>query len=172
MEESLSTTSRKRPKKSLVGEFGNYCCVPGFKSAFNDKNREKTNTSLLTIPKREYLRKKWVNVLKHVRRKGGADSFDIKNPNKTIYVDEFHFKEEDLTTILGKGKRKVTAGRDPSMFREQPVKQKATRPPPKNRPASSVESKTESDQVLSSSPPSSKKNRLSLLSKKRLKLKD
>ena len=36
--------------------------------------------SSLTIPKREDLRKKWLNVLKHVRRKGGADSFDVKKP--------------------------------------------------------------------------------------------
>ena len=47
MEESSSTTSRKRPKKNLVGGFGNYCCVLGCKSAFYDKNREKTNISLL-----------------------------------------------------------------------------------------------------------------------------
>ena len=52
MEESSSTTSRKCPKK-LVGGFGNYCCVPGYKSAFYDKNRENTKTSLFTILKRE-----------------------------------------------------------------------------------------------------------------------
>ena len=80
MEESSSTTSRKCPKKNLVGGFGNYCCVPDCKSAFYDKNREKTNISLLTIPKREDLRKKWLKVLKYVRRKGGADSFDVKKP--------------------------------------------------------------------------------------------
>ena len=98
-------------------------------------------------------------MLKHVPRKGGADSFDVKNPNKRIYVCEFHFKDEDLTTILGRGKRKVKAGRVPSIFREQPVKQKATRPPPKNRPSSFAESETESDQVLSLSSPSSEKFR-------------
>ena len=96
-------------------------------------------------------------MLKHVPRKGGADSFDVKNPNKRTYVCEFHFKDEDLTTILGRGKRKVKVGRVPSIIREQPVTQKAARPPPKNRPASFVESETESDQVLSSSPPSSEK---------------
>ena len=154
MEECSSTTSRKRPKKNLVGGFCSYCCVPG---AFYDKYREKTNISLFTIPKSKDLRKKWLNVLKHVCRKGGTDSFDVKNPNKRINVCEFHFKDEDLTTTLGRGKRKVKAGRVPSIFREQPVKQKATRPPPKNRPASFVESKTESDQVLSSSSPSSEK---------------
>ena len=151
MEESSSTTSRKCPKKYLVGGFCSYCCVPGCKSAFYDKNREKTNISLFTIPKREDVRKKWLNVLKHVRRKGGADSFDLKNPNKRIYVCEFHFKDEELTTTLGRGKKKVTPGRVPSIFREQPLKQKATRPPPKNRITSFVESVTEPDEVLSSS---------------------
>ena len=172
MEESSSTTSRKRPKKNLVGRLGNYCCVPGCETAFYDKNREKTNISLLTIPKREDLRKKWLNVLKYVRRKGGTDSFDVKNPNKRIYVDEFHFKEEDLTIILGRRKRKVKDGRVPSIFREQPVKQKATRPPPKNRPASFVESKTESDKFSHHRRHHQKKNHLSVMSKKRLKLKD
>ena len=94
---------------------------------------------------------------KHVPRKGGADSFGVKNPNKRICVCEFHFKDEDLTTILGGGKRKVKAGRVTSIFREQPVRQKATRPPPKNRPSSFVESEIESGQVLSSSSPSSEK---------------
>ena len=131
--------------------------MPGRKTAFCDKNREKTNISLLAIRKREDLRKKWLNVMKHVPRKGRADSFDVKNPNKRIYVCEVHFKDEDLTTILGKGKRKVKAGRVSSIFREQPVKQKATRTPPKNRAASFVESETESDQALSSSSPSSEK---------------
>ena len=95
--------------------------------------------------------------MKHVCRKGGTDSFDVKNRNKTIYVCEFHFKEKDLTTTLGGGKKKVNAGRVPLIFREQSAKQKATRPLPKNRPISFVESETESDQVLSSSSPSSEK---------------
>ena len=67
------------------------------------------------------------------------------------------FKDEELTTTLGRGKRKVKSVRVPSNFREQPIKQKATRPPTKNWPASFVESETESDQVLSSSSPSSEK---------------
>ena len=49
MEKSLSTTSRKRPKKKLGGGFGNYCCVRGFKSALYDKNRDKTNIPLFTM---------------------------------------------------------------------------------------------------------------------------
>ena len=53
--------------------------MPSCKSEFYDKNREKTNISLSKTPKREDLRKKWLNVLKHVHMKGGADSFDVKN---------------------------------------------------------------------------------------------
>ena len=69
----------------------------GCKSAFYDKNRKKTNIALFTVNKREDLRKKWLNVLNHVHRKRGADSFEVKNPNKRIYECEFHFKNEDLT---------------------------------------------------------------------------
>ena len=130
-------------KKTLVGGFGNYCCEPGCKSAFCNK--------------REELRKKWLNVLKHVHRKGGTGSFDVKNPNKRICVCEFRFKDEDLTTILGRRKNKVKTGRVPSIFRVQQVKQKPTRPPPKNRLTFLFEFKTESDQFLSSSSPSSEK---------------
>ena len=72
-------------------------------------------------------------------------------------MHKFHFKDKDLTTTLGRGKKKIKSGRVPSFFREQPVKQKATRPPPKNRLTSFAESETESDEVLSSSPSSSEK---------------
>ena len=83
------------------------------------------------------------------------------------------FQDEDLTTILARGKRKVKTGRVPLIFIEQPAKQKATRAPPKNRAASFVESEAESDQVLSLSSPSSENvMSLSLMLKKRLKLKD
>ena len=55
---------------------------------------------------------------------------------------EFHFKDKDLTTTLGRGKKKVKAMTIPLIFREQPVKQKATRPPLKNGLVSFVESET------------------------------
>ena len=67
---------------------------------------------------------------------------------------EFHFKDEDLTTTLGSVKKKVKPEKVPSIFREQSLKQKATRPPPKNRV---VESETNSDEALSSSSSSSGK---------------
>ena len=89
-------------RKKIVGGFGNYCWVSGCKSEIYDKNRKKT--------KREDLRKKWLNLLKHVRRKEGADSCHVKNPNKRICVCKVHFKNEDPTTSLVRGKKKVTPG--------------------------------------------------------------
>ena len=50
-----------------------------------------------------------------------AHSFDVKNPNKRICVREFHFKDGDLATTLGRGKKKVMLGRVPLIFREQPI---------------------------------------------------
>ena len=85
-----------------------------------------------------------------------AHSFDVKNPNKRIRVREFHFKDEDPATTLGRGKKKVLLGRVPLIFREQPITQKATRPPPKNWLTSFVESEAESHEVLSSSSSSEK----------------
>ena len=53
-------------KKTLVGGFGNYCCVPGCKSSFRDK--------------REDLRKKWLNVLKHVHEKPKQKNMCVRVP--------------------------------------------------------------------------------------------
>ena len=79
--------------------------MPGCKKAFYNKNKEKTNISSFTISNRKDLRRNCLDVLKHVRRKLGTDSFDVKNPNKRIYACEFHFKDEYLTTGLGRGKK-------------------------------------------------------------------
>ena len=58
-----------RSSKKVTGCFGNYCCVPGCTSAFYDNNRVKTGITLFCVPKREPLRKAWLNVLKNIRRK-------------------------------------------------------------------------------------------------------
>ena len=47
----------------------------GCKNAFSDKNREKTNMSLFSVPERENLRTEWLNVLKDVHRKGSPNVF-------------------------------------------------------------------------------------------------
>lgn len=49
-------------------------------------------------------------MFKHVRRKGGADSLDVKNPNKRIYVCELHFKDKDLRLLWVEEKRKLRPG--------------------------------------------------------------
>lgn len=44
---------KENVRKKLVGRLCNYCCVLGRKNAFSDKNREKTNMSLFSVPERE-----------------------------------------------------------------------------------------------------------------------
>ena len=86
-EECYVGSSRKRPKKNLSGGFGEYCCVPGCKSAYFDSNREKTGISLFKIPSKDRDRRNWIRILKNIRRKGSFDDF---NPNKkSVYVCEF-----------------------------------------------------------------------------------
>ena len=123
-----------RPKKNLTGGFGNYCCVPGCASAFYDNNREKTGITLFCVPKREPLRKKWLNVLKNIRRKGTSDTFDTTDPNKRIFVCEFHFKDDDLRFTWGTGKKKVKAGSIPSIFKPQEPKKTRHTPAQKTTP--------------------------------------
>ena len=48
-EKNFVNNFNKTSEKKLVGGFDNYCCVRGFKSAFYDKNREKTNISSFII---------------------------------------------------------------------------------------------------------------------------
>lgn len=66
---------KENVRKKLVGRLCNYCCVLGCKNAFSDKNREKTNMSLFSVPERENLRTEWLNVLKDVHRKGSPNVF-------------------------------------------------------------------------------------------------
>ena len=40
------------PNKNQAGGFGNYCSVPGCKSTFYDKNREKNNIHLFQFSKK------------------------------------------------------------------------------------------------------------------------
>ena len=105
-------------QKKLFGRLGNYCCVHGCKSAFYNKNRDKTNIPLFSVPERESLRREWLNVVKYVHRKGSADSFDVKKPKQKNIVCELHFKDENLTVTLGRGKKKVLPGRVPSLSLE------------------------------------------------------
>ena len=40
-------SSRKYPQKNCRGGFGDYCCIPGCQSAFNNANRVKTDIAIL-----------------------------------------------------------------------------------------------------------------------------
>ena len=71
-------------------------------------------------------------MFKHVRRKGGADSFDVKNLNKRIYVCELHFKDKDLR-LLRVEEKESHAQENSFNIPKTTSKQKATRPPPRNQ---------------------------------------
>ena len=74
--------------------FGNYCCIPGCKSAFYDSARQKTGISFFKIPSSSNdrkKRKKWVNILSNFRRSGSGDNFNLTDCSKRSYVCEFHF---------------------------------------------------------------------------------
>ncbi|XP_057292554.1 uncharacterized protein LOC130621265 [Hydractinia symbiolongicarpus] len=126
-------SSKSRPQKNLSGGFGNYCCIPGCKSALYDSDRKKTNIGLFRIPKQETLRRQWTNVIRNVIRKGGADNFNIEDPKRNYRVCEFHFKTEDIRITLGVGTHKVRR-----------------RPPPKDRHIPSSSS-SKSEEVISES---------------------
>ena len=136
-------SSKTRPDKNLSGGYGNYCCVPGCKSAVYNSRREKTGISMFKLPTKDPERRSWLKVLKNVRRKGGADTFD---PSKRIYVCEFHFKLEDVRVTLGMGRKKIIQGRLPSVFpsKKPTVKRKRKSPLKRSLPKQSImESETE-----------------------------
>ena len=87
-EESESTerdfqSNQTRPKPNLRGGYGEYCCIPGCKSAAEDINRKRTKISLFKI------RKEWISTITKYRRKGGKDGFNINGKN--VRICEFHF---------------------------------------------------------------------------------
>ena len=129
MEGSWLTTSSKRPKKiQLVG--GSVVCLVE-KVHFTTKI-EKTNLSLFTIPKREDLRKKKFEVLKHVGRKGGAYSFDVKNPKQNNICVRVPFQGLRSSNYFRQREKESYTWESSFNMQRATVKQKATRPTPKN----------------------------------------
>ena len=147
-ETNYSASSKSRPEKNISGGYGNYCCIPGCTSALYDKSGKKTEIGFFRIPKNEPLRKKWVQAIKNVRRKGGTDNFNVNDPKKNYRVCEFHFKPEDLRLTWGSGKKKVIDGRLPSIFKSEEKRTKHMRPPPRERQPL-ISSSEESEEILS-----------------------
>ena len=80
------------------------------------------------------------------RKRGGSDTFDPNDPQKTYYVCEFHFKAGEIRVSLGTGRKTIITGKVPSVFefRKKVVKE---RKPPKERtlPCQPDESEPSSD---------------------------
>ena len=140
-DENYSGSSKTRPDKNLSGGFGNYCCVPGCTSAVYKTNRQKNGITLF-LPTTDAQRKQWLKVLTNFRRKGGADSLDVK---KRLYVCEFHFKTDEIRITLGIGRKKLKPGVVPSIFEFKKTLEGKKRKSPKERvlPNASVEDSSE-----------------------------
>ena len=129
---------KKSPEKNYRGGFGDYCYIPGCKSAFYDANRVKTGIALFKLPKDRALRKKWLQVIKRYRRTGGADKFS-KTKKVMVYPKQ-------IRVSLGIGRMTYLPGSVPSVFEFKPEEKKNERKPPKprNNQEASSEFETES----------------------------
>ena len=106
----------KRPTEVTKGGRGMYCCVPQCGNSSYDRNKDKTNIGLFTIPSEKHPenRKRWVSILTSFRRKGGQDNFKITNATR---VCEFHFKPEEIRISSGIGRKTLISGAVPSVFK-------------------------------------------------------
>ena len=138
-----ASSSKQRPSKNYSGGYGDYCCIPGCKSAFYDSNREKTGIALFKLPKETNLQKKRLKEIGKYRRKGGTDNF---SKNKKVMVCEFHFPPEQIKVSMGVGRKTYLPGSVPSIFECRKIMEKKTRKPPKVRcKESTTESEYESE---------------------------
>lgn len=73
-------SNKTRPKPNLSGGYGEYCCIPGCKSAAEDANRNRTKISLFKV------KQEWISTITKYRRKGGRDGFDINGKNVRMFA--------------------------------------------------------------------------------------
>ena len=84
-EQSEPSTSSK---KTYSTSRGKYCCIPKCNN-YQRKDGKQVGLSFFQIPKTDPGHSKWVNAIKHYRRKGSGDTFDLEN--HTYYACEEHF---------------------------------------------------------------------------------
>ena len=83
-------TNRTRPEELEQRGKGDYCCVPGCHNSRLTKNGEKTKIGIFGFPRTNPEEmKKWTSLFKHIRRKGGTDTFDPMK--RSTQVSEIHF---------------------------------------------------------------------------------
>ena len=86
--ETYLNAFQKRPPRITTGGSGIYCCIRQCGSASYDKHKQKSEIGFFKCPKNATLYKIWKKTIGQYRRKGGADTFEIK---KTMHICEFHF---------------------------------------------------------------------------------
>ena len=72
---------------------------------------------MFSIPTDPGDKKKWINALETVRRKGKNDTFDPRKKPETTYVCEFHFNSKEIRVTAGYGRKKVIDNAPPSIFK-------------------------------------------------------
>ena len=136
----------KRPPEIDKGGRGTYCCVPKCGNSSYDRNMQPTKIGLFRFPnekKRPDQRKLWVAALKRFRRKGGNDSFKIKESTR---VCEFHFKPAEIRVSRGIGRKTYVKGAVPSIFKfKKDRSPKKKRKSPTKRSLSPIEETSESE---------------------------
>ena len=98
------TSSDERPTGGNPGngDCGMYCCIPECGCSQYDRNMNKTNIALFSLPNKEKkpaVFKSWCKEIEKFRRKGvKQDGFSI---TKSTKVCELHFKPYQIKTTLG-----------------------------------------------------------------------
>ena len=129
-EETYLNSSQKRPPRITGGGSGIYCCVPQCGSASYDKHKQKSGIGFFKFPENVALFKVWKKTIGQYRRKGGADTFEIK---KTTRICEFHFQAKEIKVSLGVGRKTLVEGAVPSIFPSKRKEERPTRKPPADR---------------------------------------
>ena len=129
-EETYLDSSQKRPPRITSGGPGIYCCVPQCSSASYDKHKQKSGIGFFKFPENVALFKVWKKTIGQYRRKGGADTFEIK---KTTRICEFHFQAKEIKVSLGVGRKTLVEGAVPSIFPSKRKEERPTRKPPADR---------------------------------------
>ena len=97
---------------------------------FHTTNINKSQALDSLIPENVTLFKVWKKTIGQYRRKGGADTFEIK---KTTHICEFHFQAKEIKVSLGVGRKTLVEGAVPSVFPSKRKEERLTRNTPPDR---------------------------------------
>ena len=71
--------------------------------------------------------KKWINVIKNYRQRGGLDCLDPRK--KSTVICELYFAEHETRKSLGTGRKTLVSDAIPSIFKVQKLESPVTRKP-------------------------------------------